>query len=506
MICLEQNTAYLYIKKNQRQNPNAERTFCLNSSVDLQGWPSHSEKKEIFYALNGHSFVDNKLYLSNRFGKWKDAVDSYTPNTWCDSTEEEKHTMKICFKTEYFSSEHPWMACFIGCRIQSLDPRYNGPCHTDPGFYLAFNAGGTVYIYHQGKETWPEPSAAIKTPFRFSDYHTVCVRDFGSYVDYTVEDGECRYLIARIHYEDNQILVEDSDGNTVYKGFHKKDNNRAGYFSVFNHCVKTIVETAVISCKHSDGQTETLYVSDFLSHHVSDHFKIIQFDKKVNNFILNDRSYTFEKGQFLFLSPFDLYSNPEKYSLTVLIHFNKAYLKQFFHGDLVEDSLLCFTNHTVLPTEKEMKLVEECIKKMDPGNLPGNLNYLYLFEMLKILSMHVESETPEKKYNTRVEEIMGYIDRNLTQMESIDDIASHFYISKYYLCRLFRQETGMTLVDYQNKAKVQKACHMLRDNPEISITQVATECGFNTIQYFGTVFKKNIGLTPKQFAKSMVRR
>ena len=68
------------------------------------------------------------------------------------------------------------------------------------------------------------------------------------------------------------------------------------------------------------------------------------------------------------------------------------------------------------------------------------------------------------------------------------------------MCRMFRRELGVSVVDYVNSVKLRHACDQLA-NTSMSIVDIAVECGFNSSQYFSRIFKTFSGCTPQQYRK-----
>jgi len=76
-------------------------------------------------------------------------------------------------------------------------------------------------------------------------------------------------------------------------------------------------------------------------------------------------------------------------------------------------------------------------------------------------------------------------------------------ISAGHLSRIFRQETGYTFVDYLMYVRVKRAAELLRD-PSVKIYEVADLVGYSDVRYFGQVFRKVTGLTPREFREGSV--
>lgn len=73
-------------------------------------------------------------------------------------------------------------------------------------------------------------------------------------------------------------------------------------------------------------------------------------------------------------------------------------------------------------------------------------------------------------------------------------------ISQNHLIRLFRQQLHMTPVEYINKLRVGKAVQLL-SNADTNILNIALSCGFGSLSTFYACFKKQVGLTPKEYRK-----
>ena len=93
------------------------------------------------------------------------------------------------------------------------------------------------------------------------------------------------------------------------------------------------------------------------------------------------------------------------------------------------------------------------------------------------------------------------MDPSLENIE-IDDICDAIHVSKYYFCQKFKQVTGTTVMNYILNTRIASAKSML-ENPALSISEVSEQCGFSSISYFCRVFKEESGMTPLQFQKKL---
>ncbi|MPM77091.1 HTH-type transcriptional activator RhaR [bioreactor metagenome] len=78
------------------------------------------------------------------------------------------------------------------------------------------------------------------------------------------------------------------------------------------------------------------------------------------------------------------------------------------------------------------------------------------------------------------------------------DAAPFMNMSKAYFSRYFKQMTGLTFSQYSNVLRIDRAVNLLSQNPDITMTNLMAECGFNTLRNFNRVFKNITGFSPTQ--------
>lgn len=102
-----------------------------------------------------------------------------------------------------------------------------------------------------------------------------------------------------------------------------------------------------------------------------------------------------------------------------------------------------------------------------------------------------------KNLLSEIEEKCSYI--------TFEDACDFMGLSKPYFSRFFKNLSGMTFSQYLNIIRLEKAIHMLNHNTEnLSITLIASACGFDTIRHFNRVFKGFTGLSPRQLPENYV--
>lgn len=110
------------------------------------------------------------------------------------------------------------------------------------------------------------------------------------------------------------------------------------------------------------------------------------------------------------------------------------------------------------------------------------------------------SERTDSELEIKLRNITNYLDEHYTESISLDFLAEHFYISKYYLSREFKKEHGTTIIQYLLTKKITHAKELLRYSNS-SIEDIAALCGIDDASYFNKVFKKWEGCTASEYRK-----
>lgn len=104
-------------------------------------------------------------------------------------------------------------------------------------------------------------------------------------------------------------------------------------------------------------------------------------------------------------------------------------------------------------------------------------------------------------YSTPVKKCLDYIYFHLHARITLDDLAKEAALSKYYLAKQFKQETGMTVQKYISSQKINSAKNMLLHS-DYSITEIGLFLSFSSASHFVRVFKEYTGITPRQFRQN----
>lgn len=106
----------------------------------------------------------------------------------------------------------------------------------------------------------------------------------------------------------------------------------------------------------------------------------------------------------------------------------------------------------------------------------------------------------KKKYSFYINNAIHYIQIHLHEQLSLQQIADAVKISKSYLCRTFKAETGVLLSDYIQQKRVEEAIYLMT-HTDMTIATISEYLHFSTQSYFISVFKKYYGVTPGLYRK-----
>lgn len=103
--------------------------------------------------------------------------------------------------------------------------------------------------------------------------------------------------------------------------------------------------------------------------------------------------------------------------------------------------------------------------------------------------------------------VTAYVRENRAKERfSLEDTAAHFNLNKDYLGKLFKKEMGQTFSNYLNGVRIEEAKRLLRETPE-TVTAIAFEVGYESLDTFQKSFKRVTGTTPSQYrGRSAVQR
>ncbi len=111
----------------------------------------------------------------------------------------------------------------------------------------------------------------------------------------------------------------------------------------------------------------------------------------------------------------------------------------------------------------------------------------------------LEEATEEREYNHQINDILKYINNNISSPITLEQLSSEFFLSESYICRIFKASTGTTINKYITSRRISVAKALLADGNSVSYAY--ENSGFNDYSNFFKAFTKAVGMSPKKFAQ-----
>ncbi len=152
-------------------------------------------------------------------------------------------------------------------------------------------------------------------------------------------------------------------------------------------------------------------------------------------------------------------------------------------------------------------LIKNILKKLiymkqEPYKFSDNLYIKSMITIVLILTLRscINAESKQKiKRNKQflIDDIFIYINNNITEEISLNNLEKRFYVSKFHISREFKKATGLTVHRYIVKAKLDFCKKLIEEGKPIA--DVAHICGLGSYNNLFRAFKKEFGITPKEY-------
>lgn len=135
--------------------------------------------------------------------------------------------------------------------------------------------------------------------------------------------------------------------------------------------------------------------------------------------------------------------------------------------------------------------------------------YLQQF-LIQLMRSNISKEIPpplpksikQKNEDEMFQRIIQYMEKNLSNQLTIEQICHDNLIGRSILQKLFREHSNSGVIDYFSGMKIESAKQMIRSG-HMNFTQIADNLGYTSIHYFSRQFKKITGMTPSEYASSI---
>lgn len=227
--------------------------------------------------------------------------------------------------------------------------------------------------------------------------------------------------------------------------------------------------------------------------------------------LINDTVFSVEHGSLIVIPPYTVHQLFHQ-KLTVyeryIISINASWLGQVFAST---PELLLFSDshddfriiHLSDSEQKEIcRQLSPLIGKKPKLTAADYANFFALWNKLhSILVLQKDSNMLKISSSQKnVNEMISYINKHLTEPFTLEQMASHFYINKDYMARIFKEHTHTSIGHYISVRRASMAQQLLESG--LTVTQVQEKMGFSSYAYFFRFFKKMTGISPSQYRKN----
>ncbi|AZP04452.1 AraC family transcriptional regulator [Jeotgalibaca ciconiae] len=164
-----------------------------------------------------------------------------------------------------------------------------------------------------------------------------------------------------------------------------------------------------------------------------------------------------------------------------------------------------FTYYKYDKTDTDSSLFTELLLKELTAKKPGSEEIakryieIILIQLLRNEEFSIRNSL-NKKNHKEIQTVKNFMKVNYHKNITLDDLVELVHINKFYLIRIFKQEVGMSPIDYLIHIRIDEAQKMLR-NTNIAIADIAHLVGFQSPSHFSKTFRELSNITPSQYRR-----
>lgn len=251
--------------------------------------------------------------------------------------------------------------------------------------------------------------------------------------------------------------------------------------------------------------------------HFHECFEIVFYIKSQNKAYIHDIAYDINSNDIIVIPPRQIHSiqySPGIPYMRYVLYFSRSFIQDTLaavgcpgilnYFERVPYKKISLTPATINHFSQLFHLFYQQRKKMTSYAELSSSPLLKLYAVTLILEIYEQFKTrnvshvvqPEQTPVT--EKIIKYINNHYSENITLEILENTFFVSKYYICRLFRENLGVSVIEYLQYKRVVEAQRLLSDTGR-PITDICFDCGFNNVQHFYRVFKKISQVTPQQY-------
>lgn len=123
---------------------------------------------------------------------------------------------------------------------------------------------------------------------------------------------------------------------------------------------------------------------------------------------------------------------------------------------------------------------------------------LFLLLVIREMKISLSSNPIQHIIKREIRIICHYIDKNYADNITLDSLAEYMKMNKYYMAHEFKKNMNISPINYLIERRI-KECKSLLETTSLSISEISETVGFSSQSYFSQMFKRNTGMTPKEY-------
>ncbi len=236
-----------------------------------------------------------------------------------------------------------------------------------------------------------------------------------------------------------------------------------------------------------------------LTCHYHDFYELFYLHKGERFVTINSSTFLLKEHDFIIMPPYSMHSSCSQDNVT----FGRTVV--YFRREVVPPEiaeLICNNEQPWSITDDEKRAEHEALVLAMSTESENNLQFSDLLmesqlRQLLISSLRYHDDNPKVVYEPKLAAVVRFIQENYGQKLDLQLLADKFYVSKFYLCRIFKRFTNSSVVEYINKTRILHAKRLFAES-DLSITDIAEAVGFASLTHFERTYLKITGETPKK--------
>lgn len=249
--------------------------------------------------------------------------------------------------------------------------------------------------------------------------------------------------------------------------------------------------------------------------HIHDRYEIYYLVSGERYYFIKDKTFRIKRGYFVLVNEGELHKTTDTElpgHERVLLYFRRDFIMTPCLSMATVLKVLAERRYCVLClTLKEQRYIEAVFSEMNEeitaralgfeACLQARLMLLVAFIARRMDHNDEEVYVSRSPKHEKVSEIIRYLDEHFSEPITVSGLSGLFFISPYYLSRIFKETTGFTLIEYINSKRVKAAGELLKHSG-LKVIQVAERSGFGSVAHFNRVFRAVTGFSPLSYRRN----